>query len=165
MVCFDCLFTGTDRVTVCLTVGVQERIQCRFASTLGLYFDRKLSWWKHIKLTTNTSTSNYEQCLGSWVDAPNFPSQTIPFATNVSSSPCGHTEFSCGDVRSPFTRKSFNASSPNPTLPCRRSLVCLQPPTAYRLRYTILRSGDVQIFPSLPPPPDQPSQTTRRCPI
>jgi len=53
----------------------------------------------------------------------------------------------------------------NPTLPCRRSLVCLQPPTAYRLRHNIRRSGDPQIFPSLPPPPDRTSQPPRRCPI
>jgi len=53
----------------------------------------------------------------------------------------------------------------NPMLPCRRSLVCLQHPTAYRLRYTIRRSGDPQIIPSLPPPPDRTPQPPRRCPI
>ena len=53
----------------------------------------------------------------------------------------------------------------NPTLLCRRSLVCLQSPTAYRLRYTIRRSRGPQIFPSLPPPPDLTSQPPRRCPI
>src|SRR5215469_14444268 len=38
----------------------------------------------------------------------------------------------------------------NPTHPCQRSLVCLQPPSAHRLRLTIRRSGDPSIFPSLP---------------
>ena len=37
--------------------------------------------------------------------------------TNVSSSPCGHTESSCGAVRSPLTRKSFNVSNPKSYAP------------------------------------------------
>ena len=60
---------------------------------------------------------------------------------------------------------------PNPTLPCQRPLVCLQPPNAYRPCYTFRVSGGIQIFPSLPQPPGWTSQrpgcyhvyATQRC--
>jgi len=48
----------------------------------------------------------------------------------------------------------------NSTLPCQRPLVCLQLPIAYRIRYTIRLSGDLQILPSLP----QPAGWTWQCP-
>ena len=45
------------------------------------------------------------------------------------------------------------------------SIICIMPSIAYRLRYTICRSGDPQIFLTLPPPTGWTLQRSRCCPI
>jgi len=53
----------------------------------------------------------------------------------------------------------------NSTLPCQHTLVFLQPPIAYRPRYTIRVSGDLRIFPSLPQPAGWTSQRPGCYPV